>query len=266
MFYVKALVLAIIEGLTEFLPISSTGHLILADSLLRLSENKQFVDAFVVLIQLPAILAVVVYFRNDLWPFGAGAEVRTQRFRLWLKVCAAFVPAAVAGYLFDDVIERKLLFEVPVAIALILGGIAFILIERGDLPIRFETVEAIAFRHAIAIGLFQCLALVPGVSRSGASIFGAMMLGAARPAAARFSFYLAIPTMGAAWAYTVLKTGLSFSAPEWIALVSGSAVSFAVAYAVVAFLMGFVQRHRFTVFGYYRIVLGAIVLILFLVA
>lgn len=261
MFLLKAIVLAVVEGLTEFLPISSTGHLILAESVLSLSDKKSFNDAFVVLIQLPAILAVVVYFWKRLSPFTRDKEQRKRRFSLWFKVCAAFVPAAITGFLFDDYIESKLLYELPVAIALVLGGVAFIVVERLPLSPRFGLAEDIGLRTAIAIGVLQCLALFPGVSRSGASILGAMILGASRPAAAEFSFFLAIPTMVGAWALTVLKSGLAFTPAEWTALGVGSVVSFFVAYSVIAFLMRFVQQHRFTVFGYYRIVLGVLVLV-----
>lgn len=261
MFLFKAIVLAVVEGLTEFLPISSTGHLILAESVLSLSDKKCFNDAYIVLIQLPAILAVVVYFWNRLWPFTRDTEQRRLRFSLWFKVCVAFVPAAIAGLLFDDYIESKLLSELPVAIALVFGGIAFIVLERLPLSHRFAHAEDIGWRTALGIGALQCLALFPGVSRSGASILGAMILGASRPAAAEFSFFLAIPTMAGAWALTVLKSGLTFTVTEWTALAVGSVVSFVVAYAVIAFLMRFVQQHRFTVFGYYRIILGGLVLV-----
>jgi len=261
MFFAKAVILAVVEGLTEFLPISSTGHLILAESVLSFGENKTFVDAFIVLVQLPAIVAVVVYFWDRVSPLVRDREQRKTRIRFWAIICSAFVPAGIAGYLFDDWIEGKLLSEVPVAIALIIGGIVFIVVEKFTVPARFVRIEQVGLRTALSIGLIQCLALIPGVSRSGASIIGAMLLGASRPVAAEFSFFLAVPTMGAAWAYTVLKTGLTFTRGEWIALILGSVVSFLVAYGVIAFLMQFVQRHRFTVFGYYRIVLGFLVLL-----
>ncbi len=261
MFFVKAVILAIVEGLTEFLPISSTGHLILAESVLSFGENKTFVDAFIVLIQLPAILAVVVYFWDQVSPLVQDREQRRARMRLWAIICSAFVPAGIAGYLLDDWIESKLLSELPVAIALIIGGILFIVIEKRPVQARFVHMEQVGLGTAIGIGMIQCLALIPGVSRSGASIIGAMVLGASRPVAAEFSFFLAVPTMGAAWAYTVIKTGLAFSSEEWIALTVGSVVAFLVAYGVIAFLMQFVQRHKFTVFGYYRIVLGFLVLL-----
>lgn len=263
MLFLKVIILAVIEGLTEFLPISSTGHLILAGEFLSLEETKRFVDAFLVIIQLPAILAVVVYFWDTLWPFGRSSGERNQRMVLWTKVVVGFIPAMILGFLFGDIIEELLFNPTTVSVALILGGIAFIALETRGLPGRLESVHDIGYARAFFIGLIQCLAMVPGTSRSGASIFGAMALGAKRPAAAEFSFFLAIPTMLGATAYTMTKMGFAFTPNQWAALALGSAVSFAVAYGVIAFLMHYVKRHSFAVFGYYRIVLGVAMLVYF---
>ena len=263
MLFLKVIILAVIEGLTEFLPISSTGHLILAGEFLSLEETKQFVDAFLVIIQLPAILAVAVYFWDTLWPFGRSPAQRNQRLALWAKVAVGFIPAMFLGLLLGDLIEELLFNPTTVSVALILGGAAFIALEARGLPGRIESVHDISYARAFFIGLIQCLAMIPGTSRSGASIFGAMALGVRRPAAAEFSFFLAIPTMFGATAYTMTKTSFAYTPVQWAVLALGSAVSFAVAYGVIAFLMHYVKRHSFALFGYYRIVLGVAMLIYF---
>lgn len=261
MIFVKAIILALVEGITEFLPISSTGHMILVDEFVALSTDAAFTKVFLIVIQLPAILAVVCYFWKDLWPFHKAKEEQKRRFTLWFKIVLAFLPAAVFGLLLDDLIEAWLLYPVPVAIALVVGGIILIVVESAHLKTRFENVHDLGWSTALIIGFVQCLAMLPGTSRSAATIIGARMLGASRSVAAEFSFFLAIPTMMGATAYTLLKIETQLNATQWAVIAVGSVVAFLTAWAVVAFLMNYIRRHDFRVFGYYRIVLGAIVLI-----
>ncbi len=257
--YLVAAILGIVEGVTEFLPISSTGHLILVEDYLALGNNESFTNAFTVIIQLPAILAVVVYFWKDMWPFQGARTLGI--FRIWVLTAVAFVPSAVLGLLFDDAIDEHLLKPFPVAIALLVGGIALILLERRKATPRITDLHQLMWPLAIAIGCFQCLALFPGTSRSAATIIGAMLLGLSRAAAAEFSFFLAVPTMVGATTLKVLKNGLSFTPHEWTLLAIGCVVSFITAYVVVAFLMGYIRKHTFAPFGVYRIVLAVVVLL-----
>lgn len=260
----KAIVIAVVEGITEFLPISSTGHMILVDEFLQLSESKTFTIAFQVIIQLGAILSVVVFFWKDLWPFAGTPERQKATWTLWMKVLVAVVPAVVLGLLFDEKIEEHLFNSRVVAISLLVYGIALIVLERFNAKkktFKIDVVSAIPFGLAIAIGCFQCLAMIPGTSRSAATIIGAMLLGLSRGAAAEFSFFLAIPTMTGATLLTILKNGMAFSSFEWLVIGIGFVVAFFVAYAVIKFFMDFIRKHDFSVFGYYRIVLGIVVLI-----
>jgi len=255
---VNALILAVVEGVTEFLPISSTGHLILVESLFHLGSDKSFNDAFIVIIQLPAVLSVCVYFWRELWPIRDGALSKPV-VALWIKVGVAFLPAAVLGVLLHDRIEA-LFQNVAVAVALIVGGVVLILIERRDHPGRTADTGSLTFKQVFGIGLIQCLAMIPGTSRSGATIVGGLLLGASRPVAAEFSFFLAIPTMLGATAFKLVKGGFAFTGHQWLLIGIGSVVSFVVAYAVVAFLMAYIKKHSFSAFGVYRIVLGVLVL------
>ncbi|HET9570386.1 MAG TPA: undecaprenyl-diphosphate phosphatase [Bacteroidales bacterium] len=261
----KAILIAVVEGITEFLPISSTGHMILVDEFLKLSENKTFTNAFEVIIQLGAILSVVVFFWKDLWPLSGTKERQLATWNLWFKVMVAVLPAAVLGFLFDDAIDAYLFNPLVVAITLLVYGIALVAIERFNAKkssFKIDSVTAIPFVLALAIGGFQCLAMIPGTSRSAATIIGAMLLGLSRGAAAEFSFFLAIPTMAGAALLKILKSGLAFTSFEWLVLAIGSFVAFIVAYAVIKFFMDFIRKHDFSVFGYYRIILAIIVLIL----
>jgi undecaprenyl-diphosphatase len=267
MIFIKAAILAALEGITEFLPISSTGHMILVDRWMQLSTDQRFTDAFIVIIQLPAVLSVVVYFWKDLWPFPMDAAERLSRLRLWLKIMVATVPAAFFGFLLDDFIKGSLMNSaLVVALALVVGGILLLLLERGRDRAAVMTARDIPFLMAFWIGMIQCIAMIPGTSRSAATIIGAMLLGAGRLAAAEFSFFLAIPTMLGATALTVLKDGVAFTPEQWAVLVFGSILSFVIAYAVVAGLMTYIRRHDFRPFGYYRIVLGAVIILYFLLA
>lgn len=263
---INAILLAIVEGLTEFIPVSSTGHLILVEQLLPVTDDptSPFRFAYIVIIQLPAILAVVVYLWPVIWPGSHDETHRTNTMNLWFNIAVATVPAVVLGLMFSDVIERHLLHKVPVALALIVGGAILIAVERFHLPERYKEIYDFQFSTAVYIGMIQCLAMFPGTSRSAATIIGARALGASRPAAAEFSFLLAIPTMLGATLLTIVKSGLAFSPMEWLTLGIGSVVSFATAYLSVAFLMRWLRRHDFTAFGYYRIVLGVLVLAAYL--
>jgi len=236
----KAILIAVVEGITEFLPISSTGHMILVDEFLKLSQNKTFTTAFEVIIQLGAIVSVVVYFWKDLWPFAGTPERQKATWTLWMKVIVAVLPAIVLGLLFDDTIKAYLFSPKVVAITLLVYGIALIVLERFNAKkaaFKINSVSAIPFGLAIAIGCFQCLAMIPGTSRSAATIIGAMLLGLSRGAAAEFSFFLAIPTMAGATVLTILKNGMAFSSFEWLVIGIGFVVAFVVAYAVIKFLV-----------------------------
>lgn len=257
--YIKAFILAVVEGVTEFLPVSSTGHLILVESLLAMGDDPSFTATFIVIIQLPAILSVCVYFRKTLWPFEGGS-LDPATVTLWTKVVAAFLPAAVLGFLLDDFIET-LFDDLVVAAALIVGGIVLIVIEQRKHQGATDTIAALTYRQAVGIGFIQCLAMIPGTSRSGATIIGGLLLGASRPVAAEFSFFLAIPTMLGATTYKLVKSGFAFTSHQWALIAVGSVVSFLVAYAVIAMFMAYIRRHTFVAFGVYRIVLGLIVLL-----
>jgi undecaprenyl-diphosphatase len=260
---IEAVVLAVVEGLTEFLPVSSTGHMILVGALLGMDLDASFAKAFIWIVQLPAILAVVLYFWDQLWPFKASAKESNAILMLWVKIGVAFVPSVVLGLLFNDWIEEHLHRPIPIAGMLFLGGILLVVLERISRKTACKSVADLRFPTALGIGLFQCIAMVPGTSRSAATIIGAMLLGASRPVAAEFSFFLAIPTMLGATVYSLYKHGANFTPQQWKLLAVGSVISFAVAYGVVAFLMNYIRKHDFKVFGYYRIALAIAVTIYF---
>ena len=267
----KAVLFGIVEGITEWLPISSTGHLILLNAFVNLQVSEQFQRMFDVVIQLGAILAVVALFFRKLNPFdpGKGAIQRKKTWSLWFKVIAAIIPSGVVGVLFDDWMEEHLHTPTVVAAALIVYGVAFLLVERANrsrVP-KANDVHEITLPTAMVIGLFQCLSLVPGTSRSGSTILGGILIGAGRSAAAEFSFFMAIPTMLGASAIKLLKfflSGASFTAMELLILLVGCTVSYIVSLAVIRGLMSYVRKHSFAAFGVYRIVLGAAVLVYFL--
>ena len=268
----KAILFGIVEGITEWLPISSTGHLILLNEFVRLNVSEEFQSMFDVVIQLGAILAVIVLFFHKLNPFApsksAGEKKRT--WILWFNVCAAIIPSGVVGVLFDDWMDAHLHNGIVVSIALIVYGIAFILVERkkqGKHLRPVEDVHDIGLKTALMIGLFQCLSLVPGTSRSGSTILGAILIGVGRSAGAEFSFFMAIPTMLGASAIKGLKfilSGVSATGTEIGVLVVGCIVSFLVSLLVIRGLMEYVRKHSFAAFGVYRIILGAVVLLYFM--
>lgn len=266
----KAVLFGIVEGVTEWLPISSTGHLILLDELVTLNVSEEFKRMFDVVIQLGAILAVVVLFFHKLNPFSPSksAQEKKDTWSLWAKVVISIIPSGVVGVLFDDWMDAHLHTSTVVAAMLILYGVAFILVERmyHGRHLAIQDVSQMDYRTAIGIGLFQCLSLIPGTSRSGSTILGGILLGASRPAAAEFSFFMAIPTMLGASGIKLLKfflTGVGFAGGELAILLIGCAVSFLVSLLVIRGLMSYVRNHSFSVFGVYRIILGVIVLAYF---
>ena len=269
----KAILFGIVEGITEWLPISSTGHLILLNEFINLNVSEEFQSMFDVVIQLGAILAVIVLFFHKLNPFAPSksSSEKKQTWELWFKVVAAIVPSGVVGVLLDDWMDAHLHNGIVVSIALIVYGIAFIAVERknqGKHVKLIEDVHAIDYRTALMIGLFQCLSLVPGTSRSGSTILGAIMIGVGRSAGAEFSFFMAIPTMLGASAIKGLKfllSGVGITGMEIGILLVGCVVSFIVSLLVIRALMEYVRKHSFSAFGVYRIVLGIIVLAYFLI-
>ncbi len=265
---VKAAVLGIVEGVTEFLPVSSTGHLIIADRFLRLSPDAGFVAAFEVVIQAGAILAVVVLYWRALWPWAAAPSQRARVWALWLRVLVAILPAFAAGFLLGDFITGRLFTPLVVAIALVFYGVILIIVEgvlkRGAHPGKATVLDVhdVSLGTAFVIGLFQTLALVPGTSRAAATIIGGMVMGLSRGAAAEFSFFLAIPVMAGASGLTLIKHGLRFGAGEWLLMATGFVVAFLSALVVVRFFVGYLRKHDFVAFGWYRIALGIAVALL----
>ena len=272
----KAVLFGIVEGVTEWLPISSTGHLILLNEVVKLKVSDEFYSMFEVVIQLGAILAVVVLFWSQIWPFGKknnreplaasgpGAWIKTDIFKLWFHILVSTIPAAVIGVLADDWVEAHFYNYRMVAVMLIIFGIAFILIEnyhKGK-HAKINTLEEIGYNTALFIGLFQLIAAIfPGTSRSGATIVGALLIGVSRTVAAEYTFFLAIPVMFGASLLKLLKFGLHFTMAEAVILFVGCVIAFVVSLIVIRFLMGYIKKHDFKVFGYYRIVLGILVLL-----
>lgn len=265
---IKAAILGIIEGITEWLPISSTGHMILADEFIRLNVSDAFKEMFFVVIQLGAILAVLVLYFHKLNPFSPkkSAEEKKETFSLWGKVIVACIPAAVIGLLFDDKIDALFYNYITVAVTLIVYGILFIVIEnrnKNRTP-KVNTLAELSYQTALFIGVFQVLSLIPGTSRSGATILGAILIGTSRYVAAEFTFFLAIPVMFGASLLKIVKFGFDFSGSEIAILLTGMIVAFVVSVFAIKFLMGYIKKHDFKAFGWYRIVLGVIVVGYFL--
>ena len=270
----KAILFGIVEGITEWLPISSTGHMILLDEFVTLDVSPEFWEVFLVVIQLGAIFAVVILFWNKIFPFDFSTKgrkkgvIRKDIFQMWFKVIVACVPAMIYGILLDDLISPYLYNATVVAVMLILFGIAFIIIEnwnRGKRP-RVKSIGALTYRDALLIGLFQLIAAIfPGTSRSGATIVGALLIGVSRTVSAEFTFFLAIPVMFGASLLKLVKAGFAFTGSEVLLLVVGMVSAFVVSMLVISFLMGYIRKHDFKVFGWYRIVLGILVLLYFYV-
>lgn len=269
---IKVVILGIIQGITEWLPISSTGHMLLANTFLNLKQDKAFMDMFVVVIQLGSILAVVALYFNKLNPFSR-AKSRAERFatfQLWFKVLVAVLPVGVIGLLVDDWVTDHFYTPTVIAIALIFYGVLFILLERRNRTVRprIRSFEQLSYRTAFCIGMVQLLAIIPGTSRSGSTILGAMLFSCSRFVATEFSFFMAIPVMFGASSYKllkfILKTGVSsITGAQWGLLLIGSAVAFLVSLFAIKFLMTFIRKHDFTAFGWYRIGLGILVLLFF---
>lgn len=265
------MIIGIVQGVTEWLPISSTGHMILLDEFIKLNVTKSFLDMFLVVIQLGSILAVIYLYFNKLNPFSERKSEleKKETVSLWLKVVVGCVPAAIIGFLFDDFIHEKLYSPTTVALMLILYGILFIIVENRKKSHPVNTLRKLDYKTAFLVGIFQVLALIPGTSRSGATIIGASILGASRGVAAEYSFFLAIPVMFGASGFKflkyVLKVGLNFSITELLILVFGMASAFLVSVWAIKFLMNYIKKHDFKAFGYYRIILGIIVLLYFAV-
>ena len=262
----KAVLFGIVEGITEWLPISSTGHLILLEEFMQLNMSPSFVNMFLVVIQLGAIMAVVLLYFNKIWPFGAGMSLLPEKKVLWYKIFAACMPAAVIGLLFDDYIEALFFNPWTVAIMLILFGIGFIGIENHNKKVtpRVNSLEEITYKDAFWIGMFQVVAAVfPGTSRSGSTILGGMVMGLRREVAAEFTFFLAVPVMFGASALKIAKHGLDFTGEELAVMGVGLISSFLVSIIAIKFLMTYIKKHDFKVFGWYRIVLGIVIILYF---
>ena len=267
----KVIFLGIVEGVTEWLPISSTGHMLLVDEFIHMNLSEQFKEMFFVVIQLGAILAVVLLFWHKMFPFQFKDKkkgfVRRDVFSMWFKVVVACIPGAVVTILFDDFIEAHLKTPVIIAAMLIIYGIGFIFIENGNKRRRprVQTLNDITYKTAFIIGLFQVLSIIPGTSRSGSTIIGALLIGVSRVAAAEFTFFLAVPVMFGLSFLKLLKFGFAFTGAEVVTLLIGCVVAFVVSILVIKFLMSYIKKHDFKAFGWYRIVLGIIVLLYFAV-
>ena len=268
----KAILFGIVEGITEWLPVSSTGHMIILDEFIKLDCTPEFLEMFLVVIQLGAILAVVILFWNKIFPFQfkdkSKPVIEMDKIWLWVKIVIACIPAAVVGLLFDDICEELFYHAVPVAIALIVFGVAFIIVEKNNKgkKAKVTRLDDLTIKTALIIGVFQLLAAIfPGTSRSGATIVGALLIGVSRTVAAEFTFFLAIPVMFGASLLKVVKfvlEGVAITGLEMAVMIVATVVSFVVSVFVIKFLMDYIKKHDFQVFGWYRIVLGAIVLLL----
>lgn len=268
----KVVFLGIVEGITEWLPISSTGHMLLVDEFIKMNVSDEFKEMFFVVIQLGAILAVVMLYWEKMWPFQftdkKQSYIKKDIFNMWFKVVVACIPGAVVTILFDDYIEAHLHTPLVISLALIVYGVAFIVIENWNKK-RTPKVEALAditYKTAFMIGMFQVLSIIPGTSRSGATIIGALLIGVSRVAAAEFTFFLAVPVMLGLSLLKVIKFGFAFTSAELIILIVGVVVAFAVSVFVIKFLMSYIKKHDFKVFGIYRIILGVVVMLYFALA
>lgn len=266
----KVVVLGIVEGITEWLPISSTGHMLLVDEFIHMNVSDSFKDMFFVVIQLGAILAVVMLFWDKMWPFQTKDKskpvIRKNVFSMWFKVVVACIPGAIVTLLFDDYIEAHLHTPTVIALALVIYGVAFIVVENWNktrTP-KVLALEDISYKTAFIIGLFQVLSIIPGTSRSGSTIIGALTIGVSRVAAAEFTFFLAVPVMIGLSFIKILKFGLSFTSVELMTLAIGCVVAFLVSVLVIKFLMSYIKKRDFKIFGWYRIILGVIVIAYFL--
>ena len=264
----KTVLIGIVQGITEWLPISSTGHMILLDEFVHLNMSDEFKEMFFVVIQFGSILAVLFLYWDRLFPFSMAKEQKQRKeiYSLWIKIIVAIIPAAVIGLIFDDILNELFYWYIPIAIALVAYGILFIVIENRNKnrPPRITSLKKLDFKTALLIGCFQTLALIPGTSRSGSTILGAMLLGTSRKVAAEFSFFLAVPVMLGASILKLVKYGGGFTGQEVVILLVGMAVAFFVSILAIRFLMGFIRKHSFKPFGWYRIILGVILIIYYI--
>lgn len=265
----KAILFGLVEGITEWLPISSTGHMILLDEFVKMDVSPEFWKLFLVVIQLGAIMAVVLIYFRKIFPFNfnkaKGSFIKKDIFILWFKILVACIPAAIVGILFDDFLDKYLYNSYVVAAMLIIFGIGFIYIESKKHETRVDTLKDLSYKDAMIIGIFQLIAAIfPGTSRSGATILGALMIGVSRKVATEFTFFLAIPVMFGASLLKIIKIGFAFTLLEYWILFVGMLVAFVVSALVIRFLMTYIKKHDFKVFGYYRIILGILVFVYFL--
>lgn len=258
----QAIILGIVEGLTEFLPISSTGHLILVNQYIKFTGS--FANLFDVVIQVGAILAVVLLYWNKLFPQWKNADQSREVYNLWGKVVVAFIPAGISGFFLADLLDKYLFKPIPVAAALVVGALLLLWAEYRQHDVKVDSTRSLSYRDAFLIGVAQCMALWPGMSRSASTIIGGLWLGLSREVAAEFSFFLAIPTLMGAAVYTLLKAGLHFTNYQWMILGIGTLVSFVVAMVVISAFIHYLQTRKLAPFAYYRIVLGAVILIMML--
>ena len=268
---IKAIIIGIVEGITEWLPISSTGHMIILDEFLKLKVSEEFLELFLVVIQLGAIAAVPLLFWDRLWPFSRKKSEEEQKgtWQLWFKVIVGAIPAAVIGFLLDDLLDKHFYNFIVVSVALIVYGVAFLFIEskNRESKVKIDDLSLLTYKDALKIGAFQVLSLIPGTSRSGSTILGGMLSGVSRKVSAEFSFFMAIPIMLGASGLKIVKfmfSGFNVTGGELALLLIGMVVSFIVSVVAIRFLMDFVKKHSFKAFGYYRIALGALVLLFFM--
>ena len=263
---IKSVILGVVQGITEYLPISSTGHMILVNEFLHLNFDSDFVNTFFVVIQLGSIMAVVVLYFKKLWPFDFKHTTRSERKKVWIlwsKVLVGCIPAGVVGILFDDFIDAYLYKPMVIALALIIYGIIFVIVESCHITQSMNTLEDIDYITAANIGLFQMLALIPGTSRSGSTVIGGRILGVSKEAVSEFSFFMAVPVMAGATMLKLLKCGFGFNMIQWVVLLIGTLVAFVVSVISIRFLMNYIKKHDFKAFGVYRIVLGILVIVYF---
>ena len=272
--WLKIIIIGIVEGITEWLPISSTAHMLLVDELLPLSQSEEFKNMFFIVIQLGAIMAVVVTFWKRLWPFGYGEQpgmagkkcyVKKEIFMMWFKVVVACIPGVIITLLFDDYVEAHLQTPYIIGAALAVYGLILIIIEqsrKGKEP-RVDSVDDLSFRDAFIIGLFQCLSIIPGTSRSGSTIIGSLSIGISRKTAAEFTFFMAVPVMFGLSFIKILKFGFHFTTTEAITLIAGCVIAFAVSMLVIRLFLSYIRKRDFKIFGIYRIIIGIVVILYF---
>ena len=261
---IKIIILGLVEGITEWLPISSTGHMILIENFIKLNQSEAFRNTFLIIVQLGAILAVLTLYFNKLNPYDFKTkQLKQPILKLWSKVLVASIPAGIVGLAFDELIDSYLFSPIVVSIMLVVYGLAFIVIERRKKPALIHDFDQLSYKQALQIGMFQMLAMIPGTSRSGATILGGLLMKIKRSVIAEFSFFMAIPVMFGASLLKLIKVGLYFDASEWALLIIGTATAYIVSFFSIKFFIGYIKKHDFRIFGLYRIVLGLVVLLWF---